>query len=219
MTAPVPVLLVDDHELFRRGVRTLLEEAGDVEVVAEAADAGAALVEAERTLPAVVVMDVRLGDVSGIEATRAIRARVPGAAVLMLTAYADDDALFESILAGASGYVVKDATGDELVRAVRELGGGGSLLDPAVTNAVLDRVRRGGAEPVEQDERLARLSAQERRVLDLIVRGCTNRQIADDMLLSEKTVKNYVSSLLGKLEVRRRGQAAAYARSPGGPAW
>ena len=211
MTEPVTVLVVDDHEVFRRGVRALLEESAEIRVVAEAADADAAVAAAERTRPAVVVMDVRLAGASGIEATRVIRDRVPEAAVLMLSAFADDGALFESILAGASGYVVKEATGAELLRAVHTLGRGGSLLDPAVTAAVLDRLRQSPAG--QEDERLARLSAQERRVLELITRGCTNRQIADDLHLSEKTVKNYVSSLLGKLEVRRRGQAAAYARS------
>jgi DNA-binding NarL/FixJ family response regulator len=153
-------------------------------------------------------MDVRLADGSGIEATREIRARHPEIQVLMLTTYADDEALFASIMAGAAGYVLKQVRGGELVRAIRTVGGGESLLDSAVTRKVLERLRRG--KHLLKDERLARLSAQEERILGLVADGCTNGQIGDQLGLAEKTVKNYVSSILSKLEVARRAEAAAY---------
>ena len=210
------VLVVDDHELVRAGIRALLATIPDVEVVAEAASAHEAVAQAERHRPDVVVMDVRLAGGSGIEATREIRGRRPGTHVLMLTSFADDEALFASILAGASGYVLKQINGGELVRAIRTVGEGGSLLDPVVTASVLDRLR--SSKDLFKDEKLARLSAQEERILSLVTEGRTNRQIAGELHLAEKTVKNYVSSMLAKLEVRRRGEAAAYlTRRGGGP--
>lgn len=209
-------MLVDDHEVVRSGVRALLAETEDIVVTAEAGSVRDAIREADRARPDVVVMDVRLADGSGIEATREIRARHPGTAVVMLTSFADDEALFASIMAGASGYVLKQVRGGELVRAIRTVGGGGSLLDPAVTTAVLDRLRRG--KHMIQDEKLAKLSPQEERILTLVADGRTNREIGDELHLAEKTVKNYVSSILSKLEVARRAEAAAYlARHSGTP--
>jgi two-component system, NarL family, response regulator DevR len=201
-------MLVDDHEVVRDGVRALLETAEDIVICAEAGSVRQAIDEAERTRPDVVVMDVRLADGSGIEATREIRARRPKTQVLMLTSFADDEALFASIMAGASGYVLKQVKGGELVRAIRTVGKGESLLDPAVTSAVLDRLRKG--KHLLKDEKLARLSPQEERILSLVADGKTNREIGEELHLAEKTVKNYVSSILSKLEVARRAEAAAY---------
>jgi len=167
-----------------------------------------AVARAAHALPDVVVMDVRLADGSGIEATREIRAQHPATQVLMLTSFADDEALFASIMAGAAGYVLKQIKGDELLRAIRTVGAGQSLLDPAVTKGVLERLRKG--KHLLKDERLARLSPQEERILGLVAAGRTNRQIGTELGLAEKTVKNYVSSILAKLEVARRAEAAAY---------
>jgi DNA-binding NarL/FixJ family response regulator len=205
---PLRVLLVDDHEVVRSGVRALLQAADDIVVSGEAGSVREAIDEADRTRPDVVVMDVRLIDGSGIEATREIRAKHPKAKVVMLTSFADDEALFASIMAGASGYVLKQVKGGELVRAIRTVGRGESLLDPAVTNAVLDRLRKG--KHLLKDEKLARLSPQEERILSAVANGKTNREIGDELHLAEKTVKNYVSSILSKLEVARRAEAAAY---------
>ncbi|HZP89373.1 MAG TPA: response regulator transcription factor [Actinomycetota bacterium] len=205
---PLRVLLVDDHEVVRSGVRALLQATDDIIVTAEAGSVREAVDEADRTRPDVVVMDVRLADGSGIEATREIRARHPKTAVVMLTSFADDEALFASIMAGASGYVLKQVTGGELVRAIRTVGRGESLLDPAVTNAVLERLRKG--KHLLKDEKLARLSPQEERILAAVADGKTNKEIGDELHLAEKTVKNYVSSILSKLEVARRAEAAAY---------
>jgi DNA-binding NarL/FixJ family response regulator len=202
------VMLVDDHEVVRDGVKGLLEAAGGIIIVAEAATVREAVANAERSFPDVIVMDVRLADGSGIEATREIRSRRPDTAVLMLTSFADDDALFASIMAGASGYVLKQIRGDDLVKAVRAVGRGESLLDPAVTGSVLARLRRG--KHMMEDEKLGRLSAQEERILTLVAEGKTNREIGADMDLAEKTVKNYMSNVLNKLEVGRRAEAAAY---------
>ena len=174
----------------------------------EAGSVRDAIDEADRTHPDVVVMDVRLIDGSGIEATREIRARRPATQVIMLTSFADDEALFASIMAGASGYVLKQVRGGELVRAIRSVGKGESLLDPAVTKSVLDRLRKG--KHLMKDEKLARLSPQEERILTLVAEGRTNREIGGELHLAEKTVKNYVSSILSKLEVARRAEAAAY---------
>jgi DNA-binding NarL/FixJ family response regulator len=201
-------MLVDDHEVVRDGVRALLETAEDIVICAEAGTVRAAVDEAERSRPDVVVMDVRLADGSGIEATREIRARRPATQVLMLTSFADDEALFASIMAGASGYVLKQIQGTEIVKAIREVGAGKSLLDPEVTKSVLDRLRRG--KHLMKDEKLARLSPQEERILALVADGGTNKQIGEELGLAEKTVKNYVSSILSKLEVGRRAEAAAY---------
>jgi two-component system response regulator DevR len=205
---PLRVMLVDDHEVVRDGIRALLDGAEDIVVCAEAGSVREAVAEAERALPDVIVMDVRLSDGSGIEATRDIRAQRPATQVLMLTSFADDEALFASIMAGASGYVLKQIKGGELVRAIRAVGEGQSLLDPAVTKGVLDRLRKG--KHLFKDEKLARLSPQEERILGLVAEGRTNKQIGEELRLAEKTVKNYVSSILAKLEVARRAEAAAY---------
>jgi DNA-binding NarL/FixJ family response regulator len=194
----------------------MLEATGEVRVVAEAGSVKDAIAEADRTRPDVIIMDVRLVDGSGITATREIRARRPETRVLMLTSFADDEALFASIMAGASGYILKQVHGGDLVRAIRSVGKGLSLLDPAVTASVLDRLRKG--KHLLKDERLARLSAQEERILTLVAEGLTNREIGDRLKLAEKTVKNYVSTILSKLEVTRRAEAAAYlARHTGTP--
>ena len=211
-------MLVDDHEVVRDGIKALLAASDDIVVCAEAGTVRDAVAEAERALPDVIVMDVRLQDGSGIEATRDVRARRPATQVLMLTSFADDQALFASIMAGAAGYVLKQIRGDDLVRAIRAVGAGQSLLDPAVTKGVLDRLRRG--KHLLADERLARLSPQEERILQLVAAGRTNRQVGEELHLAEKTVKNYVSSILSKLEVARRAEAAAYltrhTTTPGG---
>jgi two-component system response regulator DevR len=217
-TPPLRVMLVDDHEVVRSGIRTLLEAADGLVVCAEASSAQDAVAVAARVLPDVVVMDVRLGDGSGIEATRDIRAARPQTRVLMLTSYADDEALVASIMAGAAGYVLKQVRGDDLVRAIRTVAAGQSLLDPAVTSGLLERLRRGPPATLK-DERLARLSPQEERICGLVADGRTNRQIGEELGLAEKTVKNYVSAILAKLEVARRAEAAAYLarhRGPGG---
>jgi DNA-binding NarL/FixJ family response regulator len=205
---PLRVMLVDDHEVVRGGIRAMLQATDDIVVTAEAASVREAIDEAARARPDVIVMDVRLTDGSGIEATRQIRADRPESKVLMLTSFADDEALFASIMAGASGYVLKQVNAAELLRAIRAVGRGESLLDPAVTTSVLDRLRKG--KHLMQDEKLARLSPQEERILTAVADGKTNREIGDDLHLAEKTVKNYVSSILSKLEVARRAEAAAY---------
>jgi DNA-binding NarL/FixJ family response regulator len=205
---PLRVMLVDDHEVVRNGIRAMLDTEDDIYVTTEAGTVRDAIDEADRTKPDVVVMDVRLADGSGIEATREIRAKHPDTKVLMLTSFADDEALFASIMAGASGYVLKQVRTGELLRAIRAVGAGESLLDPAVTTSVLDRLRKG--KHLMRDERLARLSPQEERILTLIADGLTNKEVGDELGLAEKTVKNYVSSILSKLEVARRAEAAAY---------
>jgi two-component system response regulator DevR len=207
-TPPLRVMLVDDHEVVRDGIKSLLEATDDLTVCAEAGSVREAVAVADRTLPDVIVMDVRLQDGSGIQATRDIRAARPQTQVLMLTSFADDEALFASIMAGAAGYVLKQIRGDELVSAIRRVGQGQSLLDPAVTKGVLDRLRKG--KHLLMDERLARLSPQEERILELVAEGGTNKEIGEELGLAEKTVKNYVSSILTKLEVARRAEAAAY---------
>jgi two-component system, NarL family, response regulator DevR len=202
------VMLVDDHEIVRDGIRALLERADDIVVCAEAGTMRQAVTQADRSLPDVIIMDVRLPDGSGVEATREIRTARPDVRVLMLTSFADDQALFAAILAGAAGYVLKQISADELLRAVRTVAAGGSLLDPAVTSVVLERLRSG--KHLLRDERLARLSPQEERILQLVADGLTNKQIGDELGLAEKTVKNYMSSVLTKLRVGRRAEAAAY---------
>ncbi|HEU0103273.1 MAG TPA: response regulator transcription factor [Mycobacteriales bacterium] len=201
------VYLLDDHEVVRRGLRDLLEADGDIEVVGESGLAQ----EATRRIPAlrpdVAVLDGRLPDGSGVDVCRDVRAQHPEIAVLILTSYDDDEALFAAIMAGAAGYVLKQIRGTDLVDAVRRVAAGQSLLDPAVTARVLERLRAGP----QQDEALAPLTDQERRILELIGEGLTNRQIAERMFLAEKTVKNYVSSLLSKLGLERRTQAAVFA--------
>jgi two-component system, NarL family, response regulator DevR len=202
------VMLVDDHEVVRDGVRALLGGAEDLVVVSEASSVAEAIRYAAAIKPDVIVMDVRLADGSGIEATREIRAQRPDTQVLMLTSFADDEALFASIMAGAAGYILKQIRGAELVNAIRMVGHGQSLLDPAVTANVLERLRHG--KHLLRDERLARLSGQEERILTLVAEGWTNKMIGEELHLAEKTVKNYVSSILSKLDVARRAEAAAY---------
>lgn len=204
----IRVFLLDDHEIVRRGLRDLLEAEDDIEVVGEAATAEQALGRIPPTRPDVAVLDVRLPDGDGVEVCREIRSRHPEIQCLMLTSFADDEALFSAIMAGAAGYILKQIRGNDLVEAVRKVASGVSLLDPAVTAKVLERLR---AEPKEEDEGLAKLTEQERRILELIAEGYTNRQIAEKIYLAEKTVKNYVSSLLAKLGMERRTEAAAYA--------
>jgi two-component system, NarL family, response regulator DevR len=203
----VRVFLLDDHEVVRRGLRELLESEDDIEVVGEAGTAEEAVTRIPPTRPDVAVLDVRLPDGNGVEVCREIRSRHPEIQCLILTSFADDEALFQSIMAGAAGYVLKQIKGTDLVDAVRRVSEGQSLLDPAVTSRVLERLRT----PPATDERLARLTEQERKILDLIADGLTNRQIAEQVHLAEKTVKNYVSNLLTKLGMERRTQAAVYA--------
>jgi two-component system response regulator DevR len=206
---PIRVFLLDDHELVRRGVRELVSAEDDIVIAGEAGTAEEALQRIPATKPDVAVLDVRLGGdpsgVTGVEVCREVRSSHPEVACVMLTSYADDDALFSSIMAGAAGYVLKQIRGSELVNAIRRVAAGESLLDPLVTARVLERLRAPVADP------LAALSPQERRILDLITEGMTNRQIGEDMFLAEKTVKNYVSHLLAKLGMERRTEAAAYA--------
>ncbi|TDC20297.1 response regulator transcription factor [Streptomyces sp. 8K308] len=207
----ISVFLLDDHEVVRRGVHELLAAEPDIEVVGEAGTAADALNRIPAALPDVAVLDVRLPDGSGVEVCREIRSRDESIRCLMLTSYADDEALFDAIMAGASGYVLKAIRGNELLAAVRDVAAGKSLLDPEATRRVLDRLRGGGAGASrEDDERLARLTDQERRILDLIGDGLTNRAIGEELHLAEKTIKNYVSSVLAKLGMSRRAQAAAY---------
>jgi DNA-binding NarL/FixJ family response regulator len=205
---PTRVMLVDDHDIVRDGIRALLERADDLVICAEAGTMRQAVNQADRSLPDVILMDVRLPDGSGVEATREIRTAHPDIKVLMLTSFADDQALFASILAGAAGYVLKQINAEDLMRAVRIVAAGGSLLDAAVTSRVLERLRSG--KHLLRDERLARLSPQEERILQLVADGLTNKQIGDRLGLAEKTVKNYMSSVLTKLRVGRRAEAAAY---------
>ncbi len=204
---PIRVFLADDHEVVRQGLRALLEAETDIEVVGEASGAVDALARIPPTGPDVAVLDVRLPDGDGVEVCREIRSSHPGVACLILTSFADDEALFNAIMAGAAGYVLKQIKGSDLVGAVRKVAAGQSLLDPEVTQRVLERLRKGP----EEDERLARLTDQERKILDLVAEGLTNRQIAERIHLAEKTVKNYVSNLLSKLGMQRRTEAAVYA--------
>jgi two-component system, NarL family, response regulator DevR len=201
------VFLLDDHEIVRRGLRELLESEGDIEVVGEAGTVEEAVNRVPSTRPDVAVLDVRLPDGSGVEACRDIRSANPEVRCLMLTSFSDDEALFDSIMAGASGYLLKQVRGADLVDSVRRVAAGQSLLDPTVTAKVLERLRK----PPEEDAQLARLTDQERKILDLLAQGLTNRQIGERMFLAEKTVKNYVSNLLMKMGMHRRTEAAVYA--------
>jgi two-component system response regulator DevR len=202
--APIRLFLLDDHEVVRRGLKDLLDQEDDIEVVGESGLAQDAAARIPTIRPDVAVLDARLPDGSGIEVCRDVRSIDPSIAVIILTSYDDDDALFAAIMAGAAGYVLKQVRGTDLVDAVRRVAGGQSLLDPAVTQRVLRRIREG--EPAEDP--LRSLTKQERRILDLIGQGLTNRQIAAEMFLAEKTVKNYVTQLLSKLGLERRTQAA-----------
>jgi two-component system, NarL family, response regulator DevR len=201
------VFLLDDHEIVRRGLRELLEAEDDLVVVGEASTAEEALTRIPGIRPNVAVLDVRLPDGDGVEVCREIRSNNPEIHCLMLTSFADDEALFSAILAGAAGYVMKQVRGTDLVDAIRRVAQGQSLLDPAVTARVLERLRT----PQAPEDELASLTDQERRILDLIAEGLTNRQIGERMYLAEKTVKNYVSNVLMKLGMSRRSEAAAYA--------
>ena len=207
MSEAITVFLVDDHEVVRQGVRAVLEATDDIEVVGEAGSVEVALGRILAVQPQVAVLDVRLPDGNGVELCREVRSRAPEIACLMLTSYSDDEALFEAIMAGAAGYVLKQIRGSELVAAVRKVARGEQLLDPSVTGRVLERLRN----PPETDERLARLTDRERAVLRLIAEGLTNRQIGQTLHLAEKTVKNYVSNLLAKLGMERRTEAAVFA--------
>ncbi|GGU28148.1 response regulator [Streptomyces lavendofoliae] len=204
----ITVFLLDDHEVVRRGVHEMLSVEGDIEVVGEAGTAADALVRIPATRPDVAILDVRLPDGSGVEVCREVRALDESIKCLMLTSFADDEALFDAIMAGASGYVLKAIRGSELLTAVRDVAAGRSLLDPVATARVLERLRDGTGP--KGDDRLAALTDQERRILDLIGEGLTNRAIGERLHLAEKTIKNYVSSLLSKLGMERRSQAAAY---------
>ncbi|MCX0244813.1 MULTISPECIES: response regulator [Streptomyces] len=204
----ITVFLLDDHEVVRRGVHELLSMEDDIEVVGEAGTAADALVRIPAVRPDVAVLDVRLPDGSGVEVCREIRSQDDSIHCLMLTSYADDEALFDAIMAGASGYVLKAIRGNELLAAVRDVAEGKSLLDPVATARVLERLRDG--KRGQDDEKLANLTDQERKILDLIGEGLTNRVIGERLHLAEKTIKNYVSSLLSKLGMERRSQAAAY---------
>ncbi|MDX6238676.1 MAG: hypothetical protein QOG10_3491 [Kribbellaceae bacterium] len=207
----IKVFLLDDHEVVRLGLRQLLESEPDIEVVGEAATAAHAIVRVPALKPDVAVLDVRLPDGDGITVCREIRSTMEQPpACLMLTSFSDDEALFTAIMAGASGYLLKQVSGTDLIGAVRRLAAGESLLDPAMTTAVLERLRHP-AEEEDDDPRYKSLTEQERRILDLIAEGKTNRQIAQTMFLAEKTVKNYVSGLLRKLDMERRTEAAVYA--------
>ncbi|MGB3439335.1 MAG: response regulator transcription factor [Actinophytocola sp.] len=203
----VRVLLVDDHEIVRRGIADLVGTADDLEVVGEAAGVVEALARAPQVTPDVAVLDVRMPDGNGIELCRDLKSMLPDLNCLMLTSYADDDALFDAIMAGASGFVLKQVLGLDLLEAIRMVGAGGSLLDPKTTAALMNRIRHER----ENQNPLNALTEQERAVFDLIGEGLTNRQIGEKLFLAEKTIKNYVSHLLNKLGMQRRTQAAVLA--------
>jgi len=203
----IRVFLVDDHQIVRRGIADFMADEPDLEVVGEAASVDEALTRIPVAKPDVAVLDVRMPDGNGVELCRELRSRMPDLACLMLTSYADDEALFDAIMAGASGFVLKRVLGSDLLNAVRTVGTGGSLLDPRTTTALLNRIRRER----QQRDPLAELTEQEHAVFDLIGQGLTNRQIGERLFLAEKTVKNYVSHLLAKLNMQRRTQAAALA--------
>jgi DNA-binding NarL/FixJ family response regulator len=203
----IRVFLLDDHEIVRRGLRDLVESHDDMEVVGEAGTAEDAYGRIPATNPDVAVLDVRLPDGNGVEVCREIRSRRPDIHCLMLTSFSDDEALFDAIMAGASGYVLKQIRSNELIDAIRKVAAGTSLLDPQATAKVLERLRAGA----ETDERMKHLTEQERRILGYLADGLTNRQIAEEMYLAEKTVKNYVSNVLAKMGMSRRTEAAVYA--------
>jgi two-component system response regulator DevR len=210
---PIRVYLLDDHEVVRKGLRALLETGGDIEVVGESGSAEEAAQRIPALKPDVAVLDGRLPDGSGIEVCRSVRSVDPGINVLILTSFDDDAALFAAIVAGASGYILKEIAGSDLVNGVRLVARGQSLIDPAMTIRLLDRIRNG---PTTAPE-LSELTEQELRLLALIAEGLTNREIGERMFLAEKTIKNYVSSVLGKLGVERRIQAAILASKLLGP--
>jgi len=209
MEQRIRVFLLDDHEIVRQGITALLETEPDLEVVGEASTAAEALVRVPALRPDVAVLDVRLPDGDGVHVCRELRQQMPELACLMLTSYADDEALFESVMAGAAGYVIKEVRGGDLVHAIRVVAAGGSLLDPMTTGQLLNRLRT--VNTAAPPDPLRELTEQERKVLDLIGQGMTNREIGHELYLAEKTVKNYVSSLLAKLGMQRRTQAAVLA--------
>jgi len=203
------IILVDDHEIVRLGLKTLLSRYPQFEVVADAGDAREALEQVRRHQPDVVVMDIRLPGRNGVEATREIVEKYPDVKVIILTSYADEDILFDAIAAGAAGYVLKQIGSEDLVRALEQVGRGESLLDPAVTQKVFQRVRQDARKA--EDAAFGALTEQELHILALVTEGMTNKEIAAKVYLSEKTVRNYVSSILSKLDVSSRAEAAAYA--------
>ncbi|SDJ46316.1 two component transcriptional regulator, LuxR family [Frankineae bacterium MT45] len=203
---PVRVFLLDDHEIVRRGIADLLRAQPDMEVVGEAGTAAEALRRIPAVQPDVAVLDGRLPDGNGIDVCREIRSTQPGTRCLILTSYDDNDAIFAAVMAGASGYLLKEVRGSYVVDAIRQVADGKSLLDPVVTERLLTKLREGAA----KDERLESLSDREREVLGLIADGLTNREIGERLFLAEKTIKNYVSSLLSKLDMKRRSQVAVY---------
>ena len=214
---PIRVFILDDHELVRRGLTDLLTTTDDFVIVGEAATAADALHRIPAAAPDVALLDARLPDGSGIDVCREIRSSYENVRCLILTSYDDDEALFAAVMAGASGYLLKQIRGNNLLEGIRQVAAGRSLLDPAVTEKLLNRLRN----PVESDPMVGKLTPREREILDLIADGCTNRQIGERLFLAEKTVKNYVSGLLTKLGMQRRTQAAVYGatlrRRPGGP--
>lgn len=203
----IRLFLVDDHELVLRGLKALVATEADIEVVGEATTVALALSRVPAARPDVAVLDVRLPDGNGVELCRQLREGQPSLACLMLTSYADDEAELAAIMAGAAGYVLKEVRGSDLIGAIRTVAGGGMLLDPKAASRVIERLRR----PPAQDPRLAQLTEQERKVLALLAEGLTNREIGERIYLAEKTVKNYVSSILAKLGMHRRTEAAAFA--------
>jgi len=204
----IRVFLLDDHEMVRMGLRKLLESGGDIEVVGEAGTAAAAIARIPALKPHVAILDARLPDGSGIEVCRHVRSTEPAVKAIILTSFDDDEALFAAIMAGAAGYILKQVTSQDLLTAVRHVAAGGSLLDPSVTERVMERLRDGG--PGEPEE-LKSLTAQERRILELVAEGLTNKQIGEKLFLAEKTVKNYMSNVLAKLGLVSRTQAAVFA--------
>jgi two-component system, NarL family, response regulator DevR len=211
----IRLMLVDDHKVLRIGLASLFQTVPSVDVVAEAGSAEEALVEALRTSPDVILMDVRLPDGDGVEACRAILSERPQTRIIMLTSYPDEDAVIASIMAGAAGYLLKQTDPERLIEAVERVAAGASLLDPDVTRAALEFMRRGGS--AQLDDSLATLSDQERRILPLIAEGKTNREIGVELVLSPHTVKTYVSSIFQKLHLARRSQAAAFVGRAAGP--
>jgi DNA-binding NarL/FixJ family response regulator len=203
---PLRILIVDDHEVVRRGLASVVARRPDFQVIGEAGTVAEAVKLSQTLIPDVVVLDIRLPDGSGIEACREIRSKNPEIKVLMLTSYSDEEAVMGAIMAGAAGYLLKQIGSQELLQAIERVGAGQSLLDPAVTARLLERMRSGSVE----DRKWAQLLPQERAILELVTQGKTNREIAPEVHLSEKTVKNYMSRILAKLEMSRRSQAAAY---------